>query len=527
MPRTTTTYDLLLSCPGDVYKECFPVIEEAVNEFNGTIYAKDYGVAVNLIHWSTDSYPQSGGHPQKLLNEQIVDPADASVAVFWTRFGTPTEEYNSGTEEEIERMLAAGRQVFLYFLEKPVSPTLLGDAKAQDEYAKVLIFKERYKNNGIYWSVSDEHDLKQKLTLHLALHFLKAIGNKEGAMSNIAMPTLLITGRKGESLIPVEHTTLSSSHLIAEKYESIISEIAEAKKNTLPARSKAAEEMMEKENQLSNGPTMRMTSNFSGFKMSAKFSSDDMELITEFCNKSGITIDHDFWNLGDLNEKQVKLPYLYGGSYDDGLIGTKLEIARYKQIQKVVYSIREYNNYIRFFEAVDSLPYIELVIRNTGTSFDQDVDVSISIPPDCLLPTENFPLPKFIIEEIVDEQIIDFIVCPFPSSELAEFNDYSNDHFGGYTAGLPQINERPEDRIDRYISEYFKRIEDLYFYEMYYEEGKDILKINFAEIKQHTNILFPARLFMQKIPDSIEFSITAKYTPTVISGKLTLIQDSF
>ena len=30
---------------------------------------------------------------------------DAAVAIFWTKFGTPTDKYGSGTEEEIEEML--------------------------------------------------------------------------------------------------------------------------------------------------------------------------------------------------------------------------------------------------------------------------------------------------------------------------------------------------------------------------------------------------------------------------------------
>lgn len=80
------------------------MIRESIADFNS--YAKtSLGLSVNLTHWSTDSYPQSGGHPQALLNTQIVDNADAAIAVFWTRFGTPTDEFGSGTEEEIEKII--------------------------------------------------------------------------------------------------------------------------------------------------------------------------------------------------------------------------------------------------------------------------------------------------------------------------------------------------------------------------------------------------------------------------------------
>jgi hypothetical protein len=60
MPRRLTEYNLLFSCPGDAYTECHAVINTAVEDFNK--YAKSsLSIGVNLAHWSTDSYPQSGG----------------------------------------------------------------------------------------------------------------------------------------------------------------------------------------------------------------------------------------------------------------------------------------------------------------------------------------------------------------------------------------------------------------------------------------------------------------------------------
>ena len=88
MPRSTTTYDLLVSCPSDV-TEYLDVIKDCVEEFNRN-FGKANNVEISLQHWSTDSYPQSGGKPQNLINEQIVSNADAAVAIFGQGFGTPT-----------------------------------------------------------------------------------------------------------------------------------------------------------------------------------------------------------------------------------------------------------------------------------------------------------------------------------------------------------------------------------------------------------------------------------------------------
>ena len=102
MPQNVTQYDLLISCPGDI-KEELEVINRTVQKFNDQ-FSDTLGISIRTRHWSKNSYPQSGGKPQALLNEQFVKKCDAAVALFWTRFGTPTDEYGSGTEEEIEML---------------------------------------------------------------------------------------------------------------------------------------------------------------------------------------------------------------------------------------------------------------------------------------------------------------------------------------------------------------------------------------------------------------------------------------
>ena len=121
MAQNVTLYNLLISCPGDI-KEEVTLIESAVDEFN-ELYAETLGITIKTRHWSKSSYAQSGGKPQALLNEQFVNKCDAAVAIFWTRFGSPTDEYGSGTEEEIEIMLQSGKQVFMYFSDKPIPPS--------------------------------------------------------------------------------------------------------------------------------------------------------------------------------------------------------------------------------------------------------------------------------------------------------------------------------------------------------------------------------------------------------------------
>ena len=132
-------------------------IKESVESFN-RVFGRINNIEVVTKHWSTDSYPQSGDKPQELLNKQLVRDCDAAVALFWTRFGTPTDKYASGTEEEIEEMLSAGKQVFMYFLDVPVNPSQVD----MEQYKKIIDFREKYKDKGIYAIIKDKMCIRDR-----------------------------------------------------------------------------------------------------------------------------------------------------------------------------------------------------------------------------------------------------------------------------------------------------------------------------------------------------------------------------
>ncbi len=166
MAQNVTLYNLLISCPGDI-KEEVTLIESAVDEFN-ELYAETLGITIKTRHWSKSSYAQSGGKPQALLNEQFVNKCDAAVAIFWTRFGSPTDEYGSGTEEEIEIMLQSGKQVFMFFSDKPIPQSKING----DGYEKIQAFRDKYKDKGIYFTYSSDEEFKKMFFAHLSMHFL-------------------------------------------------------------------------------------------------------------------------------------------------------------------------------------------------------------------------------------------------------------------------------------------------------------------------------------------------------------------
>ena len=166
MSKNITQYELLISCPGDVKREV-EIIKEVVNKFNSE-FSKTLGIMIQERYWEKDSYPASGDKPQAILNKQFVDDCDAAVAIFWTRFGTPTDKYGSGTEEEIEKMIAANKQVFMYFSDVAISTSETN----REQYEKIQEFKKKYKDKGLYWEYKTIEEFKDLFYAHLTKHFL-------------------------------------------------------------------------------------------------------------------------------------------------------------------------------------------------------------------------------------------------------------------------------------------------------------------------------------------------------------------
>ncbi len=192
MAQSVTLYNLLISCPGDV-KDEVALVESAVDEFN-ELYADPLEITIKTRYWGKSSYAQSGGKPQVLLNAQFVNKCDAAVAIFWTRFGSPTDEYSSGTEEEIEIMLQSGKQVFMYFSDKPIPPSKMNG----DGYKKVQDFRDKYKDRGIYFTYSSDEEFKKMFFAHLSMYFLSDKKEKETVSEHRSKLKLLGINENGQ-----------------------------------------------------------------------------------------------------------------------------------------------------------------------------------------------------------------------------------------------------------------------------------------------------------------------------------------
>lgn len=85
--------------------------------------------------------------------------------MFWTRIGTATDDYASGTVEEIERHIKSGKPAMLYFSSQPVAM----DTVDLEQVARLKEFKESCRGRGLYEGYDSHSDFKTKFYRHLQL----------------------------------------------------------------------------------------------------------------------------------------------------------------------------------------------------------------------------------------------------------------------------------------------------------------------------------------------------------------------
>jgi hypothetical protein len=164
-PRTTYTYHVFLASPGDVNEE-----RQAVRKF-----FKDYNrhtahlwnAQFEVVDW--ENYSNTGvGRPQELITQQTLEKYKDSLAlvvgIMGQRFGMPTGEAESGTEEEFNWALESHAansgwpEIKWFFREVDTLDGLPADpteaVKAVEQWQKVLAFRQRMQdlNNPVFYT---------------------------------------------------------------------------------------------------------------------------------------------------------------------------------------------------------------------------------------------------------------------------------------------------------------------------------------------------------------------------------------
>ncbi|WP_076420927.1 hypothetical protein [Colwellia sp. UCD-KL20] len=140
---SANVYKIFLASPSDVPKER-QIARETINKWN-ELHSEETGIILQAIGWETHSFSSMGDRAQGILNKQILQDADFLIGMFWTRIGTPTGEYESGTLEEIKEHIDAGKPAMICFSEQPVQ---MGSVE-QEQYNKLIEFKNECYEKGL------------------------------------------------------------------------------------------------------------------------------------------------------------------------------------------------------------------------------------------------------------------------------------------------------------------------------------------------------------------------------------------
>jgi hypothetical protein len=178
MSYMATIFRVMIASPSDIGAER-SIVREVLAEWNA-VHSEMRTIVLLPLAWETHTSPEMGDRPQAIINKQILKNCDLLVGVFWTRIGTSTGKYPSGTVEEIEEHIKTGRPVMLYFSSMPVLP----DSVDPDQYAALANFKESCKVRGLLETYSDINDFKTKFYRQLQLKL-----NSEAVFTCVSTPS--------------------------------------------------------------------------------------------------------------------------------------------------------------------------------------------------------------------------------------------------------------------------------------------------------------------------------------------------
>ena len=163
MSYSAFTFNVMIASPGDVASER-AIVRDVIYEWNA-VNSNARKIVLLPIGWESHSSPEMGASAQAIINDQVLTKCDLLIGVFWTRIGTATDDYLSGTVEEIEKHIETGKPAMLYFSSQPVAM----DTVDLDQVAKLKSFKESCRRRALYESYDSHSDFKTKFYRHLQL----------------------------------------------------------------------------------------------------------------------------------------------------------------------------------------------------------------------------------------------------------------------------------------------------------------------------------------------------------------------
>ena len=163
-------YNIFIGSPSDVQEER-EIIENIINEMNG--YYEHLNVPkLKLISLKTDVRSKIGNiEGQNVIDKQIDGKYNVFIGILWKKFGTKTENYDSGTEQEFYNAYSKyeenskSMEIMFYFCER--TPNFI--EIDGEQLALVQKFRNKLEDKGLYKTYSSIEEFKEIIKNDLTL----------------------------------------------------------------------------------------------------------------------------------------------------------------------------------------------------------------------------------------------------------------------------------------------------------------------------------------------------------------------
>jgi len=162
MPREATIYRVLIASPSDVFEER-EAVQNVIYNWNAS-NSVDMSIMFEPVLWETHVIPELGDRPQSIINKQIVNDSDILIGIFWTRIGTSTGTYESGTIEEIEQFIKSKKLSMVYFSKRQASI----DQIESNQLNRLRKFQKKCEQLGVISTYGGISEFKLKLNQHIS-----------------------------------------------------------------------------------------------------------------------------------------------------------------------------------------------------------------------------------------------------------------------------------------------------------------------------------------------------------------------
>ena len=178
MPIEANIFRIFIASTNDLLEER-RIVRDVIHEWN-TLHGFNSQVYLEPVLYQSHIKYDSTKVAQADINESLVDSCDLMIAIFWKSLGTPTEQAQGGTLEELHHFAQSNRPALICFKKGELSSDDV--LKYGDDIRAIHNLELTYtKNLTLTFKSAEELRLPiLKQISHFAIEFIKSIRAEQG-----------------------------------------------------------------------------------------------------------------------------------------------------------------------------------------------------------------------------------------------------------------------------------------------------------------------------------------------------------